>query len=80
MALRTTIVLPSRLKTRAMARAKDEGISFGELVRRAVEKHVQETAGPKTGDPFWDNLTSYDVPSPPDLAAGHDDYLYGGKK
>ena len=80
MALRTTIVLPSTLKTRAMARAKDQGISFGELVRRAVEKHVQEKAGPKTGDPFWDNLTSYDVQSPADLAARHDDYLYGGKK
>jgi len=80
MPLRTTIVLPSRLKAMAVARAKDQGISFGELVRRAVEKHVQQAAGPQTGDPFWDNLTSYDIDSPTDLAARHDDYLYGGRK
>jgi hypothetical protein len=73
------IVLPARLKSLAVARAKDQGISFGELVRQTLPKHLDESAGPKASDPFWDNLMSY-VENPTDLAARHDDYLYGGKK
>lgn len=79
---RTTVVLPGPLKQRAVNRAREQGISFGEFVRRAVENML--TAPPrgrsrkKTGDPFWDNLKVYDG-GPSDLAARHDDYLYGGK-
>ena len=79
---RTTVVLPPPLKQRAVARARAQGISFGELVRRALEKMLttppRGTAGKKTGDPFWDNLKVYEG-GPTDLAARHDDYLYGGK-
>jgi hypothetical protein len=35
------------------------------------------TAKKKTGDPFWNNLQVYDG-GPADVAARHDDYLYGG--
>jgi len=79
---RTTVVLPGPLKQRAVTRAREQGISFGEFIRRAVENML--TAPPrgrgrkKTGDPFWDNLKVYDG-GPADLAARHDDYLYGGK-
>lgn len=79
---RTTIILPDPLKQRAVARAREQGISFGEFVRRAVEKML--SAPPrgdgrkKTGDPFWDNLEIYDG-GPSDAAARHDDYLYNGK-
>ena len=79
---RTTVVLPDRLKQRAVARAREQGISFGEFVRRAVEKMFTSpprgTTKKKTGDPFWDNLEVYDG-GPSDLAARHDEYLYGGK-
>jgi hypothetical protein len=79
---RTTVVLPRPLKQRAVARAREEGISFGEFVRRAVENMLTAplhgTSGKKTGDPFWDNLRVYDG-GPEDAAARHDDYLYGGK-
>ena len=79
---RTTVVLPPRLKQRAVARAREQGISFGEFVRRAVEKLLttppRGAAEKKTGDPFWDNLKVYER-GPMDLAARHDDYLYGGK-
>ncbi len=79
---RTTVVLPDPLKQRAVARAREQGISFGEFVRRAVEKML--SAPPrgdnrkKTGDPFWDNLEIYDG-GPSDAAARHDHYLYNGK-
>ena len=80
---RTTIVMPLPLKAKAVARARQQGISFGEFVRQAVEKQlaVSAKAGSrtkkKTGDPFWDNLVAYDDDGPADLAARHDDYLYG---
>jgi hypothetical protein len=79
---RTTVALPGLLKQRAIARACEQGISFGEFVRRAVEKMLsapQRGDGKrKTGDRFWDNLEIYDG-GPSDAAARHDDYLYSGK-
>ena len=79
---RTTIVLPPLLKQRAVASAREQGISFGEFVRRALENTLTASARrvsrKKTGDPFWDNLKFYDG-GPADMAARHDDYLYGGK-
>jgi len=78
---RTTVVLPPRLKQMAMEQARKSGISFGEFVRRAVQKEVAmppRANSQKTGDPFWDNLVAYEDDGPKDLAARHDDYLYGG--
>jgi hypothetical protein len=84
---RTTVVFPPELKRRAVVRAREQGISFGEFVRRAVDKQLTppskkgskvpwRTGSRKTGDPFWDNLRTFDGGSP-DLAERHDDYLYG---
>ena len=79
---RTTVVLPGSLKQRAVARAREQGISFGEFVRRAVEKMLSApprgVGKKKTGDPFWDNLETY-AGGPTDVAARHDEYLYSGK-
>ena len=78
---RTTIVLPGPLKQRAVARAREQGISFGEFVRRAVEKMLaappRGTGRKKTGDPFWDNLEFYEG-GPADLSTRHDKRLYRG--
>jgi len=78
---RTTIVLPPDLKRRAVSRARRQGISFGEFVRRAVEKQL---AGPargrakrKTGDPFLDSLVTFDDGGPPDLSTRVDEIVYG---
>jgi hypothetical protein len=87
---RTTIVLPPLLKQRAVLRARVQGISFAEFVRRAVEKQVTAPAkvptkvpwkrgSRKTGDPFWDNLKTFDDDGPTDLSVRHDDYIYGEK-
>ncbi len=80
---RTTVVLPARLKERAVTRAREQKISFGEFLRRAVERQLAEPPrgkAKKTGDPFWDHLIAYDDDGPADLAACHDDYLYGRKR
>jgi len=80
---RTTIVLPASLKERAVTRAREQKISFGEFVRRAVERQLTNPSrgkSKKTGDPFWDNLVAYDDDGPADLAARHDDFLYGAKQ
>ena len=83
---RTTIVMPEPLKQRAIIRARERGISFGEFVRRAVEKDLAPAPqkkkplnlkGKKTGDPFWDNLVVYTDNGPTDVSVRHDDYLYG---
>lgn len=82
MAERTTVVLPAPLKQRAVARAREQGISFGEFVRRAVEQVLtappRGTGRKKIGDPFWDNLKFYEGGAK-DVAVLHDEYLYGGK-
>ena len=80
---RTTVVLPDPLKQRAVARAREQGISFGEFVRRSIERMLtmppRGTGRNKTGDPFWDNLEIHDG-GPADAAAHHDEYLYGGER
>jgi hypothetical protein len=78
---RTTIVMPAGLKERAITRAREQKISFGEFVRRAVEKQLAAPVNgrsrkKKTGDPFWDNMKFYDG-GPSDVSVRHDDYLYG---
>jgi hypothetical protein len=85
---RTTIVLPPLLKQRAISRARVLGISFAEFVRQAVEKQLAsptdkvtkvpwKRGSRKTGDPFWDNLRTFDDGGPTDLSVRHDDYIYG---
>ncbi len=76
---RTTIILPETLKQMATDSARSLGISFGEFVRRAVEKKLRESAplpGMK-GDRFWDDRAVFRGRVPRDLAARHDFYLYG---
>lgn len=82
---RTTIVLPPGLKERAVSRARKQGISFGEFVRRAV---VLQLAAPvrarskktKTGDPFLDAPMIFEDDGPPDLSTRIDEFLYGDRE
>jgi hypothetical protein len=77
--------MPPHLKDRAIARARQQKISFGEFVRRAVAKQLAapvrtSSRKKKTGDPFWDNLRTFRDNGPPDLVARLDDFLYGDYK
>ena len=76
---RTTIMLPPDLKRRALQRAKELGISFGEFVRTSLGDRLRT---PKKGkgqerDPFFADEEFYEGPSPGDWAENHDRYLYG---
>ena len=78
---RTTIVMPETLKRRAVERAREQGISFGEFVRRAVEKaappRITGGVGVKTGDPYLDNLRIFDDEGPTDWSTRVDEIVYG---
>ena len=76
---RTTVMLPPRLHAAAGERARSLGISFGEFVRRAIEREIAERA-PKRArprDPFRDDRAVYRGELPADYSSRHDSYLYG---
>ncbi|MGD8331959.1 MAG: CopG family transcriptional regulator [Acidobacteriota bacterium] len=76
---RTTVMLPADLKTRAMRVARERGISFGELLRRALEATVQAPPD-EYEDPVFADAAVFEGSAPADLAAEHDGYLYGERE
>ncbi|MFN3234243.1 MAG: hypothetical protein ACE365_02360 [Gammaproteobacteria bacterium] len=72
---RTTIMLPETLKMKASKLAMKRGVSFGELVREALEL-VCRSEGKHTYDAFYEDRRIYKVCRDRDLAEKHDDYLY----
>lgn len=73
---RTTIMLPEELHRRAAARAKQLGISLGELIRVSLDTALP---GATYGeDPLFKDFI-FDGPAPRDLSAEHDKYLYDKK-
>lgn len=72
---RTTIMLPPELRARAMKRAKDRGISFGELVRESLASVL--TKSPSETDAFLADRAVFRGKAERDVAADHDRYLYG---
>lgn len=74
---RTTLMLPADLKTRAQRRARDLGVSLGELIRRALEAELGHAADARrSADPLFADTAIFTGSTPPDLAARHDHYLY----
>lgn len=77
----TSVLLPPALHARAKRCAKRGGVTFGELVRQAIEKKVREEEG-REDDPLFRPAPASllkGVEYPKDLAQNVDDYLYGGK-
>ena len=76
---RTTVVIPPRLKQRANTCARAASISFGEFVRRALDRAVTEnsTRRGRQRDPFLDDRVLFTGAIPADLSGRHDFYLYG---
>jgi hypothetical protein len=72
--VRTTIMLPAGLKTRAERRARARGTSLGGLIREALTTAVE---APADEDPLFADDSVYRGPAPRDAAAAHDRYLYG---
>jgi hypothetical protein len=74
-------MLPPGLKQRAVVQAHTQGVSFGEFVRRALEKAVAENGSRSVSgrDTFWSDKAVFRGQAPKDIARRHDDYLYGAE-
>jgi hypothetical protein len=79
MMVRTTIMLPSDLRLRSHRRAKQRGLSFGQLVRESLSAELErEGAGANASDdPLFADRAVFKGSAPRDLAKEHDAYLYG---
>lgn len=71
---RTTIMLPPELHQRAAKVAAARGLSLGELIRKLLEAETRVAA---EEDPLF--LDSRTFAGPSELAARHDDELYGAE-
>lgn len=69
---RTTILLPESLKRDAERRARREGLSLSELIRRRLAEDVDE----REQRPAFFEREPWSGPVTDDLASRHDDYLY----
>jgi len=76
---RTTLMLPTDLKLRSERRARELGVSMGELLRRAVVRFLDDTASPASEDALYADGVVSAADTPADLGARHDDYLYGDR-
>jgi hypothetical protein len=74
--LRTTIMLPPELKRRAVLRARAEGVSLGELIRRSLESAIRDGPGTRGRDPLFADGEMYNGEVPADVVENHDRYLY----
>ena len=75
---RTTILLPTSLRAEAESAARRRGISLSELIRRQLAATVRggKTSGRET-DPLFRPGQLMTRGGSGDVAARHDDYLYG---
>jgi hypothetical protein len=72
-------MLPPRLRSAASDRARAQRISFGELVRRVLEREIAAHSPKKNNkvrDSFLDDRAVFRGHAPEDLAANHDASLY----
>jgi hypothetical protein len=76
---RTTIMLPEGLRQRALSRAKQKGVSLGELIRDSLDAALPAMSYDVEHDPLFEDVI-YDGPAPADISARHDKYLYDEEK
>ena len=74
---RTTVMLPTHLKSKAQQLAHHRGISFGELVRESLEAALESHGSEIREDLLFSDTAVYDGPAPSSLSTDHDDFLYG---
>jgi hypothetical protein len=75
---RTTIMLPSELRSRALRRARRLGVSLAQFVRMSLNGEL-EREGPIPGkkDSLFDDDEVYEGPYPAEPLKSIDDELYG---
>jgi hypothetical protein len=75
---RTTILLSHDLRREAELVAKGRGISLSELIRRQLAALVRGSkSAPRARDPIFRPRNLMRHANPRDIAANHDEYLYG---
>ena len=74
---RTSILLPPDLRNRADALAKRMGVSFGEVVRRALQALLETSEDAASPDAFLTDGARYEGSVPPGASVHHDRHLYG---
>ena len=74
---RTTVMLPSDLRRRAFVRARERGVSLGELIRESLDASLPGTGPARSEDPLFADAAVYSGRAPRNLAAAHDEHLYG---
>ncbi len=73
-------MIPDELKEQAAKRARERGVSFGELVREALRDCLERAAAKKSNfadDSVFVDTAVFDGDAPRDAATRHDDHLYG---
>jgi hypothetical protein len=76
---RTTIMLPEDLRRRALLRAKQKGVSLGELIRDSLSAALPGVTYDALADPLFEDVV-FGGPGPADVSAKHDRYLYDDER
>lgn len=76
---RTTVMLPEDLRRRARSRARQRGVSLGELIRDSLDASLPHASYDSERDPLFEDVV-FDGPAPRDLSRRHDKYLYDDEK
>ena len=76
---RTTIMLPEDLRRRALFRAKQTGVSLGELIRDSLNSALPDATYDAQRDSLFEDVI-FDGPAPADMSTNHDKYLYDDDK
>jgi hypothetical protein len=74
---RTTVMLPADLRRRAFVRARERGVSLGELIRESLGASLPRTGPARAEDPLFAEAAVFEGEAPRDLSAAHDEHLYG---
>jgi hypothetical protein len=72
-------MLPEDLHRRAIFRAKQRGVSLGELIRDSLDASLPNVSYDVGRDPLFEDVV-FDGPAPRDLSTRHDKYLYDDEK
>jgi hypothetical protein len=73
---RTTVMLPADLRRRAFRRAKEQGVSFGVVVRDSLDAALPALEGIVGDDSLFADVVVWRGRVPRALARDHDRFLY----
>ncbi len=74
---RTTVMLPDDLRGRALRRARELGVSLGELIRQSLDAQLARNRTPTEEDALFADRAVFTGEAPSNLSQNHDRYLYG---